>query len=131
MDGVEVVEAVKHLRPDVDMVVITGYATIETAVETMKHGATEYVQKPFSADELSEFVNKLLIKRQARFAALRQPTVRVVSPSQAEDTPESDTACPAGPSSPGATPGPASSPTARCGSASTISPTRPWATSAT
>jgi CheY-like chemotaxis protein len=96
MDGVEVVKAVKHLRPDVDMVVITGYGTIETAVETMQHGASEYVQKPFSADELAEFVNKLVVKRQARVAALRQPTVRVVSPSQAEDTPVNEYCVPGG-----------------------------------
>lgn len=86
MDGVEVVKAVKHLRPDVDMVVITGYGTIETAVETLQHGASEYVQKPFTADELAEFVNKLLIKRQTRLEVLRQPSVRIVSPSQAEGT---------------------------------------------
>ena len=96
MDGVEVVKAVKHLRPDVDMVVITGYGTIETAVETMQHGASEYVQKPFSAEELGEFVNKLLVKRQARIEALRQPTVRIVSPSQAEETPANEFAIPGG-----------------------------------
>jgi CheY-like chemotaxis protein len=96
MDGVEVVKAVKHLRPDVDMVVITGYGTIETAVETMQSGACEYVQKPFSADELAAFVNKLLIKRQARLQALRQPTVRIVSPSQAEATPSNEFCIPGG-----------------------------------
>jgi ActR/RegA family two-component response regulator/glycine cleavage system H lipoate-binding protein len=96
MDGVEVVKAVKHLRPDVDMVVITGYGTIETAVETMQNGACEYVQKPFSADELAEFVNKLLVKRQARLEALRQPTVRIVSPSQAEGTPINEYCVPGG-----------------------------------
>jgi CheY-like chemotaxis protein len=96
MDGVEVVKAVKHLRPDVDLVVITGYGTIETAVETMQHGACEYVQKPFTADELAEFVNKLVVKRQARIEALRQPTVRVVSPSQAEDTPVNEYCVPGG-----------------------------------
>ena len=96
MDGVEVVKAVKHLRPDVDLVVITGYGSIETAVETMQHGASEYVQKPFSADELSGFINKLLVKRQARIDALRQPTIRIVSPSQAEDTPRHEYCVPGG-----------------------------------
>jgi CheY-like chemotaxis protein len=96
MDGVEVVKAVKHLRPDVDMVVITGYGTIETAVQTMQHGACEYVQKPFTADELAEFVNRLLVKRQARLEALRQPTVRVVSPGQAEGTPVNEYCVPGG-----------------------------------
>jgi CheY-like chemotaxis protein len=96
MDGVEVVKAVKHLRPDVDMVVITGYGTIETAVETLQHGATEYVQKPFTADELAEFVNRLLVKRTARLEALRQPTVRIVSPSQAEGAPSNEFCVPGG-----------------------------------
>src|SRR5262245_19818478 len=53
MDGVEVVKAVHHLRPDIDLAVITGYATIESAVETMQFGAVDYVQKPFTADELA------------------------------------------------------------------------------
>jgi len=96
MDGVEVVKAVKHLRPDVDVVVITGYATIETAVETMKHGASEYVQKPFSAEELSDFVNKLFVKRQARLDGQKQPTVRIVSPTQAENAPAGEYCVPGG-----------------------------------
>ena len=96
MDGVEVVKAVKHLRPDVDMVVITGYGTIETAVETLRHGACEYVQKPFTADELSEFVNKLLVKRIARQEALTLPTVRIVSPGQAETVPDHEFSVPGG-----------------------------------
>jgi len=35
MDGLDVVKSVKHMRPDIDVVVITGYATVETAVEGM------------------------------------------------------------------------------------------------
>lgn len=46
MDGVEVCKAVKHLRPDIDVIIITGYASVESAVETMKYGAMDYVQKP-------------------------------------------------------------------------------------
>lgn len=96
MDGVEVVKAVKHLRPDVDVVVITGYGSIETAVQTLQHGACEYVQKPFTADELSEFARKLLIKREARLEAQRQPTVRVVAPEMAEVMPASEYCVPGG-----------------------------------
>ena len=96
MDGVEVVKAVKHLRPDVDVVVITGYGTIETAVETLQHGASEYVQKPFTADELADFVRKILIKRQARLEAQQQPTVRIVSLAAAETTSAHDFCVPGG-----------------------------------
>ena len=70
MDGVEVVKAAKHLCPDIDVAVITGYGTIETAVATMQYGATDYVQKPFTEDELSEFVKKLCVKSEARKAGV-------------------------------------------------------------
>jgi CheY-like chemotaxis protein len=84
MDGVEVVKGVKHFRPDIDVAVITGYATIESAVETMRDGAVDYVQKPFTADELATFARQLLLKRQARLEAQRLPHVRVVTPGFAQ-----------------------------------------------
>ncbi|HJW72697.1 MAG TPA: response regulator [Geothrix sp.] len=96
MDGVEVVKAVKHLRPDVDVVVVTGYGSIETAVQTLQHGACEYVQKPFTADELAEFVRKLVIKREARIEAARRPSVRVVTPEMAEVVSASEFCVPGG-----------------------------------
>ncbi len=96
MDGVEVVKAVKHLRPDIDVAVITGFGTIETAVETLQHGACEYIQKPFTADELGAFVGRLLVKRQARQEAQAKPVVRVVSPAAAEEAPAHDHCIPGG-----------------------------------
>ncbi len=81
MDGVEVVKAVKHLRPDVDVAVITGYGTIETAVATMQDGATDYVQKPFTEDELADFVKKLLVKREARKAGVTLEKVTTAKPA--------------------------------------------------
>ena len=69
---------------DVDVAVVTGYGTIETAVQTMQYGAADYVQKPFTEEELVEFTRKLVIKRDARLAAQRRPTVRVVTPENAE-----------------------------------------------
>jgi CheY-like chemotaxis protein/glycine cleavage system H lipoate-binding protein len=80
MDGVELTRAVKHLRPDIDVVVITGFATIDTAVETVRAGAMDYVEKPFTEDELLAFVRKALIKRQDRLDRQRKPTIRLVRP---------------------------------------------------
>lgn len=77
MDGVEVTKSVKHLRPDIDVVIITGFATVETAVECMKFGAMDYVQKPFTEDELLEFVKKLLIKREDRISKTLKPKVHI------------------------------------------------------
>jgi CheY-like chemotaxis protein/glycine cleavage system H lipoate-binding protein len=77
MDGVEVTKAVKHLRPDIDVVIITGYATVETAVECMKYGAMDYVQKPFTDDEILAFVKKILIKRNDRIQKQLKPKVHI------------------------------------------------------
>ena len=96
MDGVEVVKAVKHLRPDVDVVVVTGYGSIETAVQTLQQGACEYVQKPFTADELGDFAKRLVIKREARIQAAQRPSVRVVAPEMAEVIPASEFCVPGG-----------------------------------
>jgi len=84
MNGIEVVKAAKHLRPDMDVAVITGYGTIESAVETMQFGAVDYVQKPFTEEELIAIANRLLVKREARLDLQRRPTVRVVAPAVAE-----------------------------------------------
>ncbi len=77
MDGVEVTKAVKHIRPDIDVVIITGYATVETAVETMKYGAMDYVQKPFTEDELLDLVKRILLKRQDRIKQRLMPKVEI------------------------------------------------------
>lgn len=90
MDGLEVTKSVKHLRPDIDVVIITGFATVETAVECMKFGAMDYVQKPFTEDELLEFVKKLLIKREDRINKTLKPKVHITQMKEnlSSSTPE-------------------------------------------
>ena len=77
MDGIEVTKAVKHIRPDIDVIIITGYATVETAVECMKYGAMDYVQKPFTEDELLEFTKNSLIKREDKISKMLKPKVQI------------------------------------------------------
>ena len=96
MDGVEVTKAVKHLRPDIDVIVITGYATIETAVETVKYGAMDYVQKPFTEDELLDFVRTALIKRQDRLEKQLRHKIRLVKPGTGESKSKFELNVPAG-----------------------------------
>ena len=90
MDGVEVTKSVKHLRPDIDVIIITGYATVETAVECMKFGAMDYVQKPFTEDELLEFAKKAYIKREDKIKRMLKPKVHIthVKQSVKSKTPE-------------------------------------------
>jgi len=52
MDGVEVLQKAKELIPDIEVVMMTAYATVETAVEAMKIGALDYLIKPFDPDAL-------------------------------------------------------------------------------
>lgn len=85
MDGLDVTKGVKHLRPDIDVVIITGYATVETAVEGMKFGSMDYVQKPFTEDELRDFAQKLLIRRQDRLDKRLKPHVQVTHTSDVKE----------------------------------------------
>jgi CheY-like chemotaxis protein len=96
MDGVEVTKAVKHIRPDIDVIIITGYAAVETAVETMKHGAMDYVQKPFTEDELLAFVKKSLLRREDRIQKLLQPNVHITHLSAVEHVRANEFAIPGG-----------------------------------
>jgi CheY-like chemotaxis protein len=84
MSGVDVTKSVKHLRPDIDVVIITGYATVETAVECMKFGAMDYVQKPFTEDELLDFVKKIVIKRNDRIQKQLKPKVHITHLSESK-----------------------------------------------
>ena len=59
MDGVEVLKRSKEMRPELPVVMMTAYATVETAVEAMKIGALEYLMKPFDPESLVPLVVQL------------------------------------------------------------------------
>lgn len=63
MNGIEVLKAVKGLQPDVPVIMITGYATVDTAVEAMKNGATDYISKPFTPEQIMEKIDKSIEQR--------------------------------------------------------------------
>jgi len=96
MDGVEVTKATKALRPDIDVVIITGFASVETAVETMKYGAVDYVQKPFTEDELLAFTKTAHIKREARIKKELKPKVHISHTHSSEDFNSGEFAIPGG-----------------------------------
>jgi len=58
MDGMEVLEHIKKLDEAILVIVITGYATVETATEAMKLGAYDFISKPFEPDQLRIVVNR-------------------------------------------------------------------------
>ncbi len=66
VDGLEILENCKRLHPDTEVIMITAYATIPSAVETMKKGAYDYIAKPFKLDEIRKIVREALEKVRLR-----------------------------------------------------------------
>jgi two-component system response regulator HydG len=62
-DGIEVLRGVKETQPMTEVIVMTAYGTIESAVEAMRLGAFDYIQKPFTEQELTVKVQKALESR--------------------------------------------------------------------
>src|SRR3972149_4909420 len=60
MNGIEVIRSVKSISPDTACIILTGYASVETAVEAMRVGAFTYLKKPFSKDELLITIEKAI-----------------------------------------------------------------------
>ncbi len=58
-DGLEVMDFVKRHSPSTKVVIITGFATVDTAVETMKGGAVDFIAKPFKIRDLCDLIVKL------------------------------------------------------------------------
>jgi two-component system phosphate regulon sensor histidine kinase PhoR len=69
IDGMEVLKRIQTINPDILVIIITGFATIETAIEAMKRGAYDFIPKPFEPDQLRIVVNrareKLWLKKEA------------------------------------------------------------------
>jgi two-component system phosphate regulon sensor histidine kinase PhoR len=63
ISGMEVLEAIHQVDLNILVIVITGYATVESAVEAMKKGAYDFIPKPFTPDQLRIIVNRALEKR--------------------------------------------------------------------
>src|SRR6185437_8660346 len=60
MTGIELLAEARKLRPEMPVVLMTAFATVSTAVEAMKLGAYDYIQKPFDGDEIKLLVDRTL-----------------------------------------------------------------------
>jgi two-component system, NtrC family, response regulator HydG len=63
MDGLAALKKIRALDPDVEVIIITGYGTIQSAVESIKAGAFHFLSKPFVPDDLRNLVSRALGKR--------------------------------------------------------------------
>jgi DNA-binding response OmpR family regulator len=60
MDGIELMDEIKKSRPDMIIIIMTAYATVDTAVKAMKKGAYDYIVKPFNPEDLSLTIRKII-----------------------------------------------------------------------
>ncbi|MBL0713922.1 MAG: response regulator [Desulfosarcina sp.] len=58
MNGIEALKAIKEKNPEMQIILLTGHATVEKTVEAMKAGATDFIEKPADLDALSEKIKK-------------------------------------------------------------------------
>src|SRR5215211_6204255 len=66
MDGLDVMRHMKDVKPETEVIVVTGYGTVTKAVEATKAGAFYFVEKPFDFEELQPLVEKALERRELR-----------------------------------------------------------------
>jgi DNA-binding NtrC family response regulator len=60
MDGIETMMQIRRLRPEASIIIITAYATVDTAIAAMKEGAQEYIVKPCNPEEISLLVSRII-----------------------------------------------------------------------
>ena len=76
ISGIDLIRHVRENYKDTAVMMITGYATVESAVEAVRSGAEEYVSKPFTESELLAAVRRVLDKLRHRRAAAARPVSR-------------------------------------------------------
>lgn len=95
MDGLELIQELKRLNPELDAVIITAFGTIETAVAAMKAGARDFITKPIDFDQLTMLIERItehrrliqenrLLKEQLQADGVATDTLRYRSPQMAE-----------------------------------------------
>lgn len=63
LSGIEALKRIKEIDNQIEVLVITGYGSLETAIQAMKYGAYDYITKPFDMNEILKMVEKGLEKR--------------------------------------------------------------------
>ena len=85
MSGLEVLRTIQEHDPDIVCIMITGYATVDLAAQTMKQGAQDFLPKPFTSDDLLTVVHRGMSERVRRLA-LRDEMQRELEDQQLERT---------------------------------------------
>ena len=73
LDGMELLDQAKLISPGLEVIIITGYASLDGAVQATKRGAYHFLAKPFTPDQLRQVVSEALSQHQMKQQALAQP----------------------------------------------------------
>ena len=65
-NGLELLAAVKQYRPEIEVIVVTGYGSMESAIQAMKFGSYDYLQKPFKLDHLKLIIDRITEERKVK-----------------------------------------------------------------
>ena len=65
MDGIEVLKTVKNYHPEIEVIIMSGHGTIDTAVKATKLGAQDFIEKPFSLDRITQSIAEVLSNRRS------------------------------------------------------------------
>jgi DNA-binding NtrC family response regulator len=79
MDGLETLAAIKEKYPLVEVIMLTGHATVESAIEGMKQGAYDYLMKPCEFDQLMEKLNEATTKKRDHEAKILEARAAMIS----------------------------------------------------
>ncbi|MFZ3200400.1 MAG: response regulator, partial [Candidatus Acidiferrales bacterium] len=83
-DGIELQRRIKEVAPETIVIIMTGYASVETAVAALKNGAYDYVMKPFDPDDIAHTVRNALAHKCAEreVVRLRQTVAETILPRE-------------------------------------------------
>ena len=76
MDGITALREIKKIKPLVEVILLTGHATVESGIEGMRLGAFDYIIKPASFDALLEKINQAFARKAAHDEKIQQAIVR-------------------------------------------------------
>lgn len=79
MDGVETLREIKRVHPLIEVIMLTGHATVETGIEGMKLGAFDYLVKPCEIDQLMAKVQEATSKRRAHEEKITQARINEIA----------------------------------------------------
>jgi DNA-binding NtrC family response regulator len=76
IDGIETLREIKKMRPLVEVIMLTGHASVESGIEGMKLGAFDYIMKPTDLDKLLEKMRQAFDKKDSHDEKIRQATIQ-------------------------------------------------------